>query len=78
MRFCPGWRQLAQNTLWTPSIDLTALDKLTIGVDSVISAGLETQIVAARGREQVQIGEFTSFWTLSVGTRPKKYHSDQC
>jgi hypothetical protein len=56
----------------------TALDKLTIGVDSVSTAGLETQIEAVRGGEQVQMGEFTSFWTLSMGTCPKKYHSDQC
>ena len=50
----------------------TALDKLTIGVDSVSTAGLEAQIEAARGGEQVQMGEFTSFLDHFRGDMPEE------
>jgi hypothetical protein len=49
----------------------TALDKLTIGVDSVSTAGLEAQIEAARGGEQVQKGEFPSFLDPFRGDMPE-------
>jgi hypothetical protein len=50
----------------------TALDKLTIGVDSVSTAGLEAQIEAVRGGEQVQIREFTSFLDPFRGDMPEE------